>query len=61
MDQISSLFQRFLQSYQRKDVIFEGGKQGNEMFTIYRGRVRIVKKSTKGVCTLCSGVRSYAP
>ena len=61
MDQISSLFQRFLRSYERNEVIFEEGKQGNEMFTIHRGRVRIVQKSTKGVRTLCSGVGSYAP
>ena len=48
MDEISSLFERFLRSYQRNEVIFEEGNQGDEMFIIHRGSVRILKKTTKG-------------
>lgn len=48
MDEISSLFQRFLRSYQRNEIVFEEGNQGSEMFIIHRGSVRIVKKSRKG-------------
>lgn len=48
MAEISPLFERFLRSYQRNEVIFEEGNEGNDMFIIHRGRVRIVKKTTKG-------------
>lgn len=48
MEEMSSLFQRFLRSYQKDEVIFEEGNQGEEMFIIHRGRVRISKKTKKG-------------
>jgi CRP/FNR family cyclic AMP-dependent transcriptional regulator len=48
MDEMSSLFERFLRSYETNEVIFEEGNEGDEMFIIHRGRVRIVKKTTKG-------------
>jgi CRP/FNR family cyclic AMP-dependent transcriptional regulator len=48
MDEVSSLFERFLRSYQRNEVIFEEGNQGDEMFIIHRGSVRILKKTTGG-------------
>ena len=49
MEETSSLFQRFLRSYRINEVIFEEGNQGNEMFIIHRGKVKIVKKTEKGV------------
>ena len=42
------LFQRFLRNYRKDEVIFEEGEQGNEMFIIHRGKVKIAKKTTKG-------------
>jgi CRP/FNR family cyclic AMP-dependent transcriptional regulator len=48
MDRVNPLFERFLRSYQRNEVIFEEGNQGDEMFIIHRGSVRILKKTTGG-------------
>ena len=48
MEEISSLFQRFLRKYQRNEVIFEEGTKGEEMFIIRSGKVRISKKSKEG-------------
>lgn len=48
MDEMSSLFERFLRSCETDEVIFEEGNEGDEMFIIHRGSVRIVKKTTKG-------------
>jgi len=35
MDEMSSLFERFLRSYETNEVIFEEGNEGDEMFIIY--------------------------
>ena len=45
---MSSLFQRFLRSYRRNEVVFKEGDLGSEMFIIHCGKVRIVKKIRKG-------------
>ena len=48
MNEMSSLFQRFLRSYRRNEVVFKEGDLGSEMFIIHCGKVRIVKKIRKG-------------
>ena len=48
MEGAGPLFQRFLRSYRKDEVVFEEGEQGNEMFIIHRGKVKIVKKTRKG-------------
>ena len=48
MEEGSPLFQRFLRVYSRDEVVFEEGEQGEEMFIIYRGKVKIAKRSNKG-------------
>jgi len=44
MSEMSSLFERFLRSYKKGDVIFEDGSEGDEMFIVHLGRVGIVKQ-----------------
>ena len=48
MEEMSTLFQRFLRTYHKNEVVFEEGAEGNEMFIVHRGRVRILKKTNKG-------------
>ena len=48
MEEAGPLFQRFLRNYHKNEVIFEEEDQGDEMFIIHRGKVKIVKKTKKG-------------
>jgi len=45
-EEMSSLFQKFLKGYRNNQVIFNEGDYGDEMFIIYRGKVRIVKQTS---------------
>ena len=45
MEETSSLFQRFLRTYQKNEVVFDEGAEGNEMFIVHRGKVKVLKKA----------------
>ena len=47
MEELSSLFEKFLRTCQKDEVIFEDGAQGTEMFIVHRGKVRILKETTE--------------
>jgi len=51
MEETSSLFQRFLRTYKKNEVIFEQDTEGKEMFIVHRGKVRILAKTTKGAAS----------
>ena len=49
MEEANSLFQRFLRTYRKDEVIFEQDAEGKEMFIIHQGKVRIIYKTPQGV------------
>lgn len=48
MKQNSTLFEKFVRTYNKKEVIFQEGSEGHEMFVIMNGSVRLLKKSKAG-------------
>ena len=48
MEEQSSLFEKFLRTCQKGEVIFEDGATGSEMFIVHSGKVRLLKKATGG-------------
>lgn len=48
MEEPSSLFEKFLRTYRKGEVIFEESAPGYEMFIVHSGKVRLMKKATGG-------------
>lgn len=48
MEEPGSLFEKFLRTFQKGEVIFEDGATGAEMFIVHSGKVRLLKKATGG-------------
>ncbi len=48
MYETTTLYQKFLRSYKKDEVVFNEGEQANEMFLIHSGSVRIMKKGKQG-------------
>jgi len=48
MEEASTLFEKFLRTFQKGDIIFEDGAAGAEMFIVHSGKVRLLKKATGG-------------
>ncbi|MFC2019803.1 cyclic nucleotide-binding domain-containing protein [Chloroflexota bacterium] len=47
MSEVSSLYERFLRTFKKGDLIFEEGGEGDEMFIVHLGRVGIVKSDSE--------------
>jgi len=45
MEETSPLFQKFLRTYKKNEVVFEQGAEGKEMFIVHQGEVRILHKT----------------
>ncbi len=48
MEEASTLFEKFLRTFQKGDIVFEDGATGAEMFILHSGKVRLLKKTTGG-------------
>ena len=48
MEEASTLFEKFLRTFQKGDIIFEDGAAGAEMFIVHSGKVKLLKKTTGG-------------
>lgn len=48
MEEVSTLFEKFLRTFQKGDIVFEDGAAGAEMFIVHSGKVRLLKKATGG-------------
>ena len=48
MEEAGTLFEKFLRTFQKGEVIFEDGAAGAEMFIVHSGKVRLLKKATGG-------------
>jgi CRP-like cAMP-binding protein len=48
MEDVSTLFEKFLRTFQKGDIVFEDGAAGAEMFIVHSGKVKLLKKTTGG-------------
>ena len=48
MEEAGTLFEKFLRTFQKGDIVFEDGAAGAEMFIVHSGKVRLLKKATGG-------------
>ena len=48
MEEAGTLFEKFLRTFQKGDIVFEDGATGAEMFIVHSGKVRLLKKTTGG-------------
>jgi CRP-like cAMP-binding protein len=48
MEEPGSLFEKFLRTFQKGEVIFEDGATGAEMFIVHSGKIKLLKKTTGG-------------
>lgn len=48
MEEPGTLFEKFLRTFHKGEVIFEDGAAGSEMFIVNRGKIRLLKKATGG-------------
>lgn len=48
MEEAGTLFEKFLRTFQKGEVIFEDGAAGAEMFIVHSGKVRLLKKASGG-------------
>ncbi|MCX5993642.1 MAG: cyclic nucleotide-binding domain-containing protein [Chloroflexi bacterium] len=48
MEEAGTLFEKFLRTFQKGDIIFEDGAAGAEMFIVHSGKVKLLKRATGG-------------